>query len=160
MTVTVAIAPVRKQIRIAASQAHCFDVFVNRLDRWWPRRASVGAAPMARARFEPREGGRWYEEDAEGNQTAWGRIKLWDPPNRLIVSWEINQHFKPDSTVASEVEVRFTSTGDGATIVELEHRNFESMGAEDGASLREKVDGGWPGILDEFRNAAESKHNP
>jgi hypothetical protein len=57
--------------------------------------------------------------------------------------------------VGSEVEVRFIADGPEATLVELEHRNFEKMGEEAGASMRKDVDGGWPGMLEHFRKAAE-----
>jgi hypothetical protein len=52
------------------------------------------------------------------------------------------------------VEVRFTADG-AATLVELEHRKFEVLGQEGGEKMRKDVDGGWPGILELFRKAAE-----
>ena len=73
-----------------------------------------------------------------------------------MFSWEINSSWKADSTVASEVEVRFTADG-GATLVELEHRKFEVLGQEGGEKMRKDVDGGWPGILELYRQAAEAK---
>ena len=155
MNRTVTIAPVRKSVRVKASQAHAFDVFTVGLDRWWPRKASIGAAPMRAMVIEPHLGGRWYEVGEDGSQATVGKILLWDPPKRFIVSWDINHRWKPDTTVGSEVEVRFTIEGPDATLVELEHRKFETMGAEAGASLRKDVDGGWPGILEGFRAAAE-----
>ncbi len=155
MNKTVTIAPVRKSVRVKASQTHAFEVFTAGLDRWWPRRASIGAAPMKAMMIEPRLGGRWYEVGEDGSQAAVGRILLWDPPNRFVVSWDINSKWKPDTTVGSEVEVRFTVEGPEATLVELEHRKFEQLGAEAGDSMRKDVDGGWPGILESFRAAAE-----
>ena len=155
MNKTVTIAPVCKSVRVKASQAHAFEVFTAGLDRWWPRKASIGAAPMKAMMIEPRLGGRWYEVGADGSQATVGRVLLWDPPNRLTVSWDIDRNWKPNATVGSEVEVRFTIEGPEATLVELEHRKFEQMGAEAGASLRKDVDGGWPGILEGFRAAAE-----
>jgi uncharacterized protein YndB with AHSA1/START domain len=155
MNKTVTIAPVRKTVRVKASQAHAFEVFTAGLDRWWPRRASIGAAAMKAMVIEPHLGGRWYEVGEDGSQATVGKILLWDPPKRFIVSWDINHRWKPDMTVGSEVEVRFTTEGPDATLVELEHRKFEAMGAEAGASLRRDVDGGWPGILEGFRAAAE-----
>jgi hypothetical protein len=71
------------------------------------------------------------------------------------MSWDINSQWKPDTTVASEVEVRFIAEGAHATRVELEHRKFEQMGAEPGAKMRKDVDGGWPGLLEIFRANAE-----
>ena len=155
MNKTLTIAPVCKSVRVKASQPHAFEVFTAGLDRWWPRKASIGAAPMRATMIEPRLGGRWYEVGADGSQATVGKILLWDPPNRFIVSWDIDRHWKPNATVGSEVEVRFTIEGPEATLVELEHRKFEQMGAEAGASLRKDVDGGWPSILEGFRAAAE-----
>ena len=155
MNKTVTIAPVSKSVRVKASQAHAFEVFTAGLDRWWPRKASIGAAPMKAMMLEPHLGGRWYEVAEDGSQATVGKILLWEPPNRFIVSWDINSKWKPDTTVGSEVEVRFTVEGPDATLVELEHRKFEQMGAEAGASLRKDVDGGWPRILEGFRAAAE-----
>jgi hypothetical protein len=72
------------------------------------------------------------------------------------VSWAISRHWKPEPLVGSEVEVRFVAEGPQATLVELEHRKFDVMGAEAGASLRKDVDGGWPRMLDLFKAAAEA----
>jgi uncharacterized protein YndB with AHSA1/START domain len=81
---------------------------------------------------------------------------VWEPPARFVVTWEIDAAWKPDARVAlaSEVEVRFLADGAGRTRVELEHRNFERMGAEAGATMRNSVDGGWPGMLDLFAGEA------
>jgi|SRR5262252_5675983 len=155
MNKTVTIAPVCKSVRVKASQAHAFEVFTTGLDRWWPRKASIGPTPMKAMMIEPCLGGRWYEVGADGSQAIVGRVLLWDPPNRFTVSWDIDRHWKPNASVGSEVELRFTVEGPEATLVELEHRKFEQMGAEAGASLRKDVDGGWPGILEGFRAAAE-----
>jgi uncharacterized protein YndB with AHSA1/START domain len=155
MNKTVTIAPVRKSVRVKASQAHAFEVFTAGLDRWWPRKGTIGTSPLKTVAIEPRLGGRWYETGEDGSEANVGKILLWDPPNRFIVSWDINSKWKPDTTVSSEVEVRFTTEGPDATLVELEHRNFERMGAEAGASMRKDVDGGWPGILESFRAKAE-----
>jgi len=105
--------------------------------------------------LEPHLGGRWYEVAEDGSQATVGKVLLWDPPNRFIVSWDINSKWKPDTTVGSEVEVRFTIEGPDATLVELEHRKFEQLGAEAGPSMRRDVDSGWPSILEGFRAAAE-----
>jgi uncharacterized protein YndB with AHSA1/START domain len=151
-----AIAPVRKSVHVRASQTDAFEVFTAGLDRWWPRKASIGTAAMKAMVFEPQLGGRWYEVGVDGSQAVVGKVLLWDPPNRFIVSWDIDRHWKPDPTVGSEVEVRFTSEGPDATLVELEHRKFERMGAEAGASIRRDVDGGWPGMLASFKATVEA----
>jgi uncharacterized protein YndB with AHSA1/START domain len=156
MTHTVSIAPVRKSIAVKASQARAFEVFTSGLGRWWPRNHTIGTPPLKMMVMETRLGGRWYEESEDGSQANVGRILVWEPPQRFVVSWEINSHWKPDTTVSSEVEVRFIADGPDATLVELEHRDFERMGAEAGAKMRKDVDGGWPGILEDFRREAEA----
>jgi len=57
--------------------------------------------------------------------------------------------------VSSEVEVRFVADGPNATRVELEHRKFEKLGQAAGTSMRNSVDGGWPGMLERFKAEAE-----
>jgi uncharacterized protein YndB with AHSA1/START domain len=156
MTPTITIAPVRKSIRVSASQAHAFDVFTSGLGRWWPRNATIGSSPLKMSVMEPRLGGRWYELGEDGSQTTVGKVLVWEPPQRFVISWDINSNWKPDPVVSSEVEVRFIAEGPAATLVELEHRKFEQMGAEGGASMRKDVDGGWPRMLEHFKREAEA----
>ena len=135
MNRTVTIAPVRKSIRVNANQAHAFEVFTSGL-------------------------GRWYELSEDGSQADVGKVLVWEPPERFVISWDLNSNWKPDTTVSSEVEVRFIAQGPQATLVELEHRNFERLGAEAGASMRKDVDGGWPGMLEHFKREAEASSRP
>ena len=156
MTATVKIAPVHKAIHVRAPQAHAFEVFTAGLSKWWPRDHGIGKPPMKMPKFEPWLGGRWYEISEDGSEADVGRVLIWEPPKRFVVSWNINSQWKPDATIGSEVEVRFTTDGDG-TLVELEHRKFEVMGDEGGAKMRKDVDGGWPRLLEIYKGSAEAK---
>ena len=156
MTLTITIAPVRKSIRVNASQAHAFDVFTSGLGRWWPRDVGIGKTPRKAAVMETRLGGRWYELAEDGTQTTIGKIVAWEPPQRFVMTWDINSQWQPDSTVSSEVEVSFIAEGANATRVELEHRKFEQLGAEPGEKMRKDVNGGWPGLLERFKSEAEA----
>ena len=155
MTTTVKIAPVSKSIRVNAAPSHAFEVFTSGLGRWWPRDKGIGKLPMKTAVMETRLGGRWYELSEDGSETPVGKIIVWDPPRRFVMTWDINSQWKPDTAVSSEVEVKFIPDGN-ATRVELEHRKFEQMGIEAGESMRKDVDGGWPGMLERFRQQAET----
>jgi uncharacterized protein YndB with AHSA1/START domain len=152
----ITIAPVRKSIQVKASQSHAFDVFTSGLGRWWPTDRTIGKPPMNMAVLEPRLGGRWYELSQDGSQADVGRVLIWEPPHRFVISWDLNSSWKPDTTVSSEVEVQFIAEGPHRTRVELEHRNFERLGDEGGTKMRNAVDGGWPGMLDHFKRAAEA----
>ena len=155
-TATITIAPVRKSITVKANQVHAFEVFTSGLGRWWPHTHTIGKPPMKTAVLEPRLGGRWYELSEDGSHADVGRILVWEPPQRFVMSWDLSSQWKPDTTVSSEVEVKFTAQGANETLVELEHRKFERLGAEGGAKMRKDVDGGWPGMLEHFRRVAEA----
>ena len=156
MTKPFAIAPVRKSLEVNTTQAHAFDVFTNRLDTWWPKSHGIGSTPVKQSFIEPRKGGRWYTTHEDGSEIVVGHMKVWEPPHRIVLSWEISANWKPDPSVASEVEIIFTAVGTQTTRVELEHRNFEALGQEGGVKMRGSVDGGWPGLLELFKKQAES----
>jgi uncharacterized protein YndB with AHSA1/START domain len=112
MTARVKIAPVSKSIRVNATQAHAFEVFTSGLGRWWPRDHGIGKKPMKAVVMETRLGGRWYELSEDGSQATVGNIIVWEPPRRFVMTWALNSQWQPDSTVSSEVEVRFIAEGE------------------------------------------------
>src|SRR5574339_566040 len=96
MTRTITIAPVRKTVTVETSQADAFDVFTNGIDRWWPKEHHVGKTPVVKEAMEPRQGGRWYSVHEDGGEVNNGHFLVWDPPRRLVVSWEINGKWQPE----------------------------------------------------------------
>lgn len=149
MNRTIKIAPVRKSVVVKAAPQRAFEVFTAGIDRWWPKSHGIGNGPVIRSAIEPRVGGRWYAQYGDGSEVSNGRVRVWDPPGRVVFSWEISAQWKPesDTAFASEIEVRFIAEGPGLTRVEVEHRDFEAMGQEGGEKMRKDVDGGWPGLL-------------
>jgi hypothetical protein len=156
MNRTISIAPVRKAVVVQATRARAFEVFTTGIDRWWPKTHGIGAAPIRESVIEPFVGGRWYTKHDDGTEVVIGHVRAWEPAARFVVSWEISAEWKPDARVAlaSEVEVRFLAEAAGGTRVELEHRDFERMGAVPGEKMRNSVDGGWPAMLALFVKAA------
>jgi len=155
MTKTITIAPVTKTLTVNAAQAHTFDVFTSGIDRWWPKSHGIGATPVVKSVIEPRAGGRWYTVHQDGSEVVVGHMQVWEPPHRIVFSWEVNASWKPDPSVASEVEVTFVAESANVTRVLLEHRNFEALGQEGGEKMRGDVNGGWPGLLEMFKTEAE-----
>jgi uncharacterized protein YndB with AHSA1/START domain len=149
--------PVRRSVRVKASPERAFRVFTEEFDGWWPRTHHIGKSPMKRAILEGTAGGRCYTEQEDGTECDWGRVRVWDPPRRLVLAWQITHQwgFEPDIAKASEVEIRFVPDGDGFTRVELEHRNFPKHG-EGWESMRKAVDseGGWGTLLDLYAKRA------
>jgi uncharacterized protein YndB with AHSA1/START domain len=152
------ITPVRQSVTVPISADKAFALFTKGFSTWWPTGHHIGQADLAEAVIEPRAGGRWYERGVDGSQCDWGSVLVYQPPERLVLSWQISSawQYDPDPAHASEVEVRFTETA-GHTLVELEHRYLERHGA--GAEeIRKSVDssGGWADILQRFRQTAEA----
>jgi hypothetical protein len=148
----ITIAPVRKSITVRASAEKAFEMFTAGIDRWWPKDKGIGQGPVVRSVIEPFQGGRWFTTFQDGTEAVVGHVRVWQPFERLVVSWEINGAWKPESRVefASEVEVRFVADSPERTRVELEHRDFERMEGATGDKLRNDVDNGWPGMLERF----------
>jgi uncharacterized protein YndB with AHSA1/START domain len=155
MTKTIAIAPVRKSLTVKAPQAKAFEVFTSGMSRWWPATHSMLKAPFKEAIVEPRAGGRWYHVGEDGSTSETGIVRVWDPPNRLVLVWRLNPKWEYEPDLDTEVEVRFIADG-AATKVELEHRYIERMG-EGAETARSAVDSpnGWSGLLEEFRKIAD-----
>jgi uncharacterized protein YndB with AHSA1/START domain len=150
------VPPLTGTITVGVPVERAFRVFTGSIDTWWPRMYHIGQAEMAEAVLEPKEGGRWYERGVDGTECDWGRVLAWDPPHRLVVTWQINGHwqFDRDPGHASEIEVRFTADGPGQTTVELEHRLLERL--TDGQAIQGAIHsgGGWNAILELFAKAA------
>jgi uncharacterized protein YndB with AHSA1/START domain len=151
---------IRGTITLAVPAERAFAVFTGSFGTWWPREYHIGQAEMADAIVEPRVGGRWYERGTDGSECDWGRVLAWDPPRRLVVTWQINGQWQydPDPAHASEIEVRFTPDGPGQTIVDLEHRHLGRLAG--GQAIHDAIvfgGGGWNAILERFAKAADAE---
>ena len=151
------IAPVRKVLEVQATREHAFKVFTDGIDTWWPRQHHIGASPLRTAIIEGREGGRWYSVCEDGSQCDIGQVLAWDPPNRILLSWQITATWQFDPDFVTEVEVTFTPSGAKSTTVVMEHRLLERYGAV-AEAIRTSIgaDTGWGLIMQSFVTAAEA----
>jgi uncharacterized protein YndB with AHSA1/START domain len=144
---------VRKQIVVAAPVERAFQVFVNQFDRIKPREHNLLAVAIAETVFEPRVGGHVYDRGVDGSECRWARVLAYEPPDRVVISWDISPRWQlePDRKKASEVEVRFIAEGPQRTRVELEHRNIDRHG-EGWEGVRDSVGEkeGWPLYLQRY----------
>ena len=152
-------ASVRTQVVVDAPIERAFSVFTGQFDRIKPREHNLLDAEIAETVFEPREGGRIYDRTVDGSECHWARVLAYEPPNRVVFSWDINPQWQveTDQAKASEVEVRFIAETPERTRVELEHRNLDRHG--DGwESERDGVgsEGGWPLYLQRFAGLIRS----
>lgn len=143
---------------VAMPADRAFRFFTESFGSWWPTDYHIGQAEMADAILEPGEGGRWYEKGVDGTECDWGRVLAWEPPDRFVVTWQINGQwqFDPDAAHASEIEVRFTADGPEQTTVEIEHRYLDRLVG--GQAIHDMIGqgGGWTAILELFAKGAEA----
>jgi uncharacterized protein YndB with AHSA1/START domain len=141
------------QIVVAAPIERAFRVFTEQFDRIKPREHNMLGVDIAETVFEPRVGGQVYDRGVDGSECRWARVLAYEPPNRVVISWDISPRWQieTDPERTSEVEVRFISESPERTRVELEHRNLDRHG-EGWESLRHGVEseGGWPLYLQRY----------
>jgi uncharacterized protein YndB with AHSA1/START domain len=144
---------VRRQIVVNAPIDDAFATFTSRFGDFKPAEHNLLAAPIAETVFEPRAGGHIYDRATDGTECHWARVLVYEPPQRVVFSWDIGPTWQveidPDNT--SEVEVRFTEEDPHRTRVELEHRNLDRHGPG-WEAVRDGVadDQGWPLYLDRY----------
>jgi uncharacterized protein YndB with AHSA1/START domain len=138
---------IRTEIAVDAPIERAFQVFVEQFDRIKPREHNMLGVDIAETVFEPRVGGHIVDRGVDGSECRWARVLAYEPPDRVVFSWDISPHWQLESAPerASEVEVRFIAESPERTRVELEHRHLDRHG--DGwEGLRGGVESsdGWP----------------
>ena len=153
MTTQAQATSVRSEIVVDAPIERAFAVFTEQFDRIKPREHNMLGVDIAETVFEPRVGGSIYDRGVDGSECRWARVLAYEPPERVVFSWDIGPtwQIETDPGRTSEVEVRFVAESPERTRVELEHRHIDRHG--DGwEGVREGVqaDQGWPLYLQRY----------
>ncbi|MGH7074969.1 MAG: SRPBCC family protein [Stellaceae bacterium] len=153
MNTHVSPAPVKQFVVVEAPIERAFKVFTEDFGRFKPPEHNLLAVPIAETVFEPRVGGHIYDRGTDGSECRWARVLAYEPPNRVLLSWDISPRWQIESDPerTSEWEVRFIAETAHRTRVELEHRKLDRHG--DGwESVREGIAGdqGWPLYLQRY----------
>jgi uncharacterized protein YndB with AHSA1/START domain len=157
MSTQAAETSVRTSIVVEAPIDRAFSVFTEGFGTFKPPEHNLLEVEIAETVFETHVGGHIYDRGVDGSECRWARVLAYEPPDRVVFSWDISPEWQietnPDKT--SEVEVRFISEAPERTRVELEHRNFDRHGGgweqeRDGVG----GEGGWPLYLRRFAEQA------
>ena len=144
---------VRHSIVVEAPIERAFSVFTDGFGTFKPREHNMLGVDIAETVFESHVGGHIYDRGVDGSECRWARVLAYEPPDRVVFSWDISPRWQIESDVekTSEVEVRFISETPERTRVELEHRNLDRHG-EGWEGARDGVagEGGWPLYLQRF----------
>ncbi|QZT62489.1 SRPBCC family protein [Mycolicibacterium austroafricanum] len=148
------IEPIRRDIVVHAPVKRAFTVFTAQFGDFKPREHNLLAVPIVETVFEPRAGGHIYDVGEDGSRCRWARVLVYEPPSRVVFSWDIGPtwQIESDASKTSEVEVRFIPETPDRTRVELEHRHLDRHG-EGWRSVADGVggDAGWPLYLRRYR---------
>jgi DNA-binding transcriptional ArsR family regulator len=144
---------VTKSLVVEVPRVQAFEFFM-RQEAWWPAQTHHLAEPPGETVIlEPFVGGRWFERSRDGREYDWGTVLVWEPPRRIVVTWQIGAGwvYEPDPAKASEIEVRFLAESQQRTRVEFEHRHLERYGAQT-ERMRSILDGpgGAAGVLQAY----------
>jgi uncharacterized protein YndB with AHSA1/START domain len=153
MTTRADATSVRARIVVQAPIDRAFSVFTDDFGSFKPPEHNLLGVELAETVFEPHVGGHLYDRGVDGTECRWARVLVYEPPNRVVISWDISPDWQieMDPAKTSEVDVRFIAETPERTRVELEHRKLDRHG--DGwEQVRDAVDseGGWPLYLQRF----------
>ncbi len=149
------VQPIIRSITVKAPPAQAFILFADHIKHWWKKGSTLGKKPHVDLVIEKMAGGRWFERDEDGAEADWGKVLAYEPPARLLLGMQLNKSFKFDPSVTTEVEVTFAPDGGGGTLVRLEHRNLERLGA--GAEqMIAGMTAGWTGHVEAFGRYADA----
>ena len=144
---------VQASVVVNAPADRALKLFTEQFDRIKPREHNMLGVDIAESVFEPRVGGRVFDRGTDGSECQWGRVLAYEPPARIVFTWDISPawQIETDPDKASEVEVRFVAETSERTRVELEHRNLDRHG-EGWEQLRAGVESpdGWPLYLGRY----------
>ncbi len=137
----------RNSIVVEAPIERAFSVFTDDFGSFKPPDHNLLDVEIAETVFESHVGGNIYDRGVDGSECRWARVLAYEPPNRVVFSWDISAQWQieTDHDKTSEVEVRFIAEAPDRTRVELEHRNLDRHG-EGWEAARDGVGGdqGWP----------------
>lgn len=153
MSIQAADTSVRTSIVVEASISRAFKVFTEDFGSFKPAEHNLLNVEIAETVFEPKVGGFLYDRGIDGSVCRWARVLAYEPPNRVLLSWDISPQWQveDDPLKTSEWEVRFIAEAPKRTRVEIEHRNLDRHG-EGWQGVREGVaaDQGWPLYLQRY----------
>jgi len=144
MTTSTPVTSTSVDATVDAPIERAFEVFTIGIGSWWDADHHILRAPLERMEFQPWVGGHIIDHGTDGTTCAWSRILAFEPPHRVVFSWDITTTWQletdPDKT--SEVEITFDAVAADRTRVQLTHRNLDRHG--DGwEGMRDAVSSGW-----------------
>jgi Activator of Hsp90 ATPase homolog 1-like protein len=145
--------PILCRTTVKAPPASAFVLFTEHTKDWWKKETPFRTQPNRNFSIAKYAGGRWFERDEDGGEVNWGEVLAFEPAGRLLLGMQLNAQFNYDPSALTEIEIAFANAPGGGSIVTLEHRCLERLGA--GAEpMIEAMRAGWERHIEEFAQYA------
>jgi uncharacterized protein YndB with AHSA1/START domain len=83
-------APVlRHQVVVGGTPEQAFAALTERMGDIEPKEHNLLSSPIVTTTFEPRVGGHIVDRAEDGSECRWARVLAYEPPDRLVFSWDI-----------------------------------------------------------------------
>ncbi len=150
------VAPIRREILVAAPADRAFELFTGRIGDWWPL-ARFGVFGDGTVAFEgSTPGNREIVERSGDRVSVWAQVTEWNPPGALGFTW----HPGTDPARATSVRVTFSAEGE-QTLVTVEHSGWDVLAdPELAAAAANEYGQGWPGVLAGFASLVAAANEP
>ena len=81
---------VRQEVVVDAPVEKAFAAFVERFGDFKPKEHNLLGAEIASTTFEARVGGNIVDVAEDGSECRWARVLAYEPPARVVFSWDIS----------------------------------------------------------------------
>lgn len=102
---------IEKTVFLACPPDRAFVLFTEHASTWWPESRRHTPDPRSAIRMAP--DGRFWERAADGHEVDLGRVRIWEPPRRLVLDFYVGT----DAEHPTEVTVSFAPEEDGTRVV-------------------------------------------
>ena len=146
--------PIEKTLVVPLPPDRAFDLFTNRMARWWPldkHSLSAGDGKVAQdVAITPKVGGDVTETKHNGTTVVWGKVVTWQPGKAFAMTWQLD---RPEDEV-TYLTITFDAEDDG-TRVTLIHDGWDAI-PEPAQASRGHYSTGWEFVLcDRYKSAAQ-----
>ena len=105
MNTHVAVTPVKQSIVVEAPIARAFKIFTEEFGSFKPPEHNMLGVEIAETVFEPRVGGHIYDRGTDGSECRWARVLAYEPPHRVLLSWDISPQWQIETRSGKDQRV-------------------------------------------------------
>ena len=157
---------VRHSVVVDAPIDKAFKVFTEDFGRFKPAEHNMLGVDIAETVFEPRVGGSLYDRGVDGSECRWARVLAYEPPSRVVLSWDISPYWQIETDPAKTSEFPISRPAvsqhlrvlkDAGLVTDEAVGNRRVYRADPVAlgALRDQLDRFWSRALEAYKVAVE-----